>query len=158
MCRSALQAAQRDAERRLVLEVLEQNPGVETLEVAVDAARFPSLKNDVARVALLIAQKASGQAADVRALLGRVGITPVKLEIVKAEYGADGAFRDVTETLRKQAGDLPLVTLPGRSYNASFGGDPAPGTRKQLKVSYRIDGKAGEATFAENETIMLPIP
>jgi hypothetical protein len=48
--------------------------------------------------------------------------------------------------------------LPKANYNASFGGDPAPNVVKQLKVSYRINGKAGEATFGENEVVLLPMP
>jgi hypothetical protein len=53
---------------------------------------------------------------------------------------------------------MPLITLPSPTYSASFGGDPAPGTAKQLKVQYRINGKAGEASFAENSVIVLPMP
>ena len=40
----------------------------------------------------------------------------------------------------------------------SFGGDAAPGSPKQLKIQYRLNGKAGEATFAENDVIVLPVP
>ena len=42
--------------------------------------------------------------------------------------------------------------------NSSFGGDPAPNAVKQLKIQYKINGKAGEATFAENALIVLPMP
>ena len=48
--------------------------------------------------------------------------------------------------------------MPSTSYNSSFGGDPVPGVRKQLKVQYRINGKAGEVSFPENATVMLPMP
>jgi hypothetical protein len=34
----------------------------------------------------------------------------------------------------------------------------APGVVKQLRIEYRINGKSGEATFAENALILLPIP
>ncbi len=37
-------------------------------------------------------------------------------------------------------------------------GDPLPGVVKQLKIQYRINDKPGEASFAENATIMLPTP
>jgi hypothetical protein len=50
-----------------------------------------------------------------------------------------------------------VITLPV-PYNAAFGGDPVPNTAKQLKVQYRINGKAGEATFPENAVIDLPNP
>ena len=82
----------------------------------------------------------------------------MKLEIVKAEYGVGATQRDGTAVLRKQAGDLPLITLESASYNASFGGDPLPGGAKQLKIQCRISGKAGEASFAENALIILPMP
>ena len=71
-------------------------------------------------------QKAFAQLwGDVAAALQKC---KVKVEIIKAEYGADGKWNDVTEVLRKHATDLPLITLPSLDaafpYNASFG-DPA---------------------------------
>jgi hypothetical protein len=38
------------------------------------------------------------------------------------------------------------------------GGDPLPGSVKRLKIQYRIKGKVGEASFAENALILLPMP
>ena len=32
-----------------------------------------------------------------------------------------------------------------------------PGTPKQLKIRYRLNGKAGEVSFPENATILLPM-
>jgi len=80
------------------------------------------------------------------------------VEIIKAEYGAGASRKDVTEILRKCVGGLPLISLPSSKYNDAFGGDPASGVVKQLKVQYRIDGKAGEATFPEDAAILLPVP
>ncbi len=51
-----------------------------------------------------------------------------------------------------------MITLVSTSYNVSFGGDPLPGTAKQLKIQYQINGKAGEASFAEDTLIILPMP
>ena len=51
-----------------------------------------------------------------------------------------------------------MIVLPSSSYNTSFGGDPSPDIVKELKIQYRIDGEEGQATFAENVTILLPIP
>jgi hypothetical protein len=90
--------------------------------------------------------------------LAQLGMEPGKVEIVKAEYGAGATQKDVTEALRQHVRDLPLITLPSPSYSASFGGDPVPGTVKQLKVQYRINGKPGEASFAEDAVVMLPMP
>jgi hypothetical protein len=82
----------------------------------------------------------------------------MKVEIIKAEYGAGTTQKDVTEALQRQVRDLPIITLPSRSYSASFGGDPVPGAAKQLKVQYRINGKVGEASFPEDAVVMLPMP
>ena len=64
----------------------------------------------------------------------------------------------MTEILQKQVGDLPLITLATATYNESFGGDPSPGTVKTLKVQYRLNGKAGETTFAENSMLIFSMP
>jgi hypothetical protein len=157
MCRAALDAAQRDAERQLVFEVMERYPSVGMLRLAAELAKDPALKDDMERISLVIAKQIGGS-ADVQKLMTQIGHEPVKIEIIKAQYGAGNKFKDVTDILRKHAGDFPLIVLPSSSYNSSFGGDPAPGVVKQLKVEYTIDGQRGEATFAENATIMLPKP
>lgn len=158
MCRTAMDTATRDAEKKLVLDVLERYPGIDALRLAAEAGKVPSLKNDAARVSLVIAQKIGGNSADVRKLLAQLGNTPVKLEILKAEYGEGTRQKDVTGVLKRHVRGLPLILLPDSSYNKSFGGDPASGVVKQLKVRYRINGKEGEATFPEDATIMLPTP
>jgi len=105
MCRAALRAAKRDAEKQLVLEVLERYPSVETLKLAVELAKTPSLKKEASATSLAIAQKIGGNAVDVQKLLVQVGQGPVKVEILKAEYGAGTKFVDVTETIRKHVRD-----------------------------------------------------
>jgi hypothetical protein len=82
----------------------------------------------------------------------------VKLEIVKAEYGAGAKVKDVTAALRKHAKSYRIIFLPDSNYNESLGGDPAPGAPKQLKIVYRVDGKEGEVTLGENAMIVLPMP
>jgi hypothetical protein len=94
----------------------------------------------------------------VNKILAAANLERVKVEIVKAEYGSGSTQKDVTALLQKQVGDLPLINLTTANYNTAFGGDPAPNSVKQLKVQYRINGKAGEATFAENALILLPMP
>ena len=158
MCRLALQIAERDAEKKLVLEVIDRYPSVNMLPVAVEAAKIPSLKSYAGAIALATAQRVGSQSADLRKMLAEVGHKPVKVEIIKAEYGAGAKFKDVTAILRRHVCEFPVIVLPSTSYNASFGGDPAPQVVKQLKVEYRIDGKPGEASFAEDSTIMLPVP
>jgi len=157
LCRAALTAATRPAEQKLVLEVLMRYPNADTLSVAVAAAKIPGLKEDAANAAAAIARKLSGGDQNSQRLLAKLQ-TPVKLEIVKAEYGAGGTQKDVTEVVRRAAGDLPLIILPSPSYNDSLGGDPVPGTQKRLRVQYRINGEAGDAAFPENALILLPMP
>jgi HEAT repeat protein len=158
MCRLALANAKRDAEKKLVLTILARYPSLEMLKLAVETARTPSLKADAARTSLVIAQKIGGHSADVEKLLAQVGHDPVKVEILKAEYGANGQSKDVTGMLRKQVRGFSLILLPSTDYNSSFGGDPAPGTPKQLKIRYRLNGKEGEVSFPESVSILLPVP
>ncbi len=158
MCQNALDAASRADEQKLVLAVLERYPSVDTLRVAVRASELRGLKDDATRVAMIIAQKIGGKTSDSQRLLAEIGLSPVKVEILKAEYGAGDKLRDVTKTLQQQVRDLPLIVLPKATYNESFGGDPVPGTTKQLKIQYRVNGKTADALFAENAAIMLPMP
>lgn len=158
MCAKAFEAARYVAEQKLVLEVLKRYPTMQMLKLAIQAAQTPELKEDATQTALAIAQKVGGNQATAQQLLGKIGLDRIKVEIVKAEYGAGSTRKDVTEVLRLQVDDLPLITLASGSYNAAFGGDPAPGIVKQLTVQYRINGKPGEASFAENATILLPVP
>src|SRR5262249_41859441 len=158
MCRIALETAKQPAEQKKVLDVLKKYPNLENLKLAVRAAQVPELKGEATSVAMAIAQKVGGKAAEVQDLLAKVGLEKVKVEIVKAEYGAGATQKDVTEVLQKQVGDSLLIALPAEGYNASFGGDPVPNTPKQLKIQYKVNGKAGEAAFAENALILLPMP
>ncbi len=158
MCQRAMEVAERNEEKALALAVLERYPSADTLRVAIAASETPELKNDAQRVTLAIIQKldpASGETAD---LLAKIGLRPAKVEIIKAEYGAGDTQRDVTEALQRQVQNLCLIALPSSTYNESFGGDPAPGVVKKLKVHYRIDGKEGEVSFAENSVLLLPMP
>jgi HEAT repeat protein len=158
MCKNAFDAATQPAEKKLVLDVLKRYPSIDGLKLSIQALQIAELKEDATGATLAIAQKLGSNAAEVRDLLSKAGMEPVKVEIVKAEYGSDTAQKDVTETLRKHVGDLALIALPNQSFNASFGGDPSPGTPKRLKIVYKINGKSGETTFPENSLIVLPMP
>ena len=158
MCQKAFDTARRSGERNLVLDVLQRYPSIENLKLAIAALSQPEVKDNAYQTALTIAQKLDDKGDEVKALLAKAGIDKVKLEIVKAEYGAGDNRKDVTEELQKQARDYPLILLSKRSYNGSFGGDPAPGAPKDLRVEYRINGKPGAATYPEDAVIVLPIP
>ena len=158
MCQNAVDATKRTTEHKLVLDVLKLHPSAEGLRLAVKLTKRPELKAEASAAALAIAQKVAGKGVDINQLIAGVGLDKVRLEIVKAEYGAGAKTKNVTAVLRKQAGDLPLITLASGTYNASFGGDPAPGVVKQLKVEYKINGRPGDASFPENAIIILPMP
>jgi HEAT repeat protein len=158
MCRIAMETAQRTAEKKLVLEVIGRYPSAAMLSLALEAAKIPELKSEAVAVAMMIAERTGGQSAQLAKLLRETGQAMVKIEIVKAEYGAGTSFKDVTTILRKHVHDFPVIVLPSPSYNAAFGGDPAPGVRKELKVQYRMADQPGEVSFAENATIVLPAP
>ncbi len=158
MCRAALKTAQRKAEYILILNTMKKYPGLGMLRLAVEAAKNNEIKAQAAEVMMVIAQKIGGKSADVKRLLAQVKQEPVKIEIIKAEYGAGNKNKDVTGVLKKHAGGFPLIILPSESYNAAFGGDPVPGTVKQLKIHYRMNGKEGRVTLQENAPVMLPVP
>jgi len=163
MCEQALAAAKQPAEQKMVLDVLKRYPSLGGLKLAIATgkgagAKNAGLRDDAQAAALAITAKLGTQAPEAKKLLEQLDLGKVKLEIVKATYGAGNNVKDVTAQLQKAAGGLPLVTLPNENYNAAFGGDPAPGTTKQLKVQYKLNDKAGEATFAENALIVLPVP
>jgi len=158
MCRAALQTAQRTEEKKLVLEVIGRYPNAEMLSLALEAVRIPELKNEAMAVAMIVAEKAGGRSAELQKMLHEMGQGTVEIELVKAEYGAGTNVKDVTTILRKHVRNFPVIILPSPNYNATFGGDPAPGVVKQLKVQYRMAGKPGEISLAENATIVLPMP
>ncbi len=161
MCQKAFDASRLPADQKQVLDVLKLHPSLEGLKLAIKTKQVAELKDDATQATLVIAQKltSKGEKGDeVKELLSKAGFEKVKLEIIKAEYGSGSTQKDVTAVLQKQAGDLPLITLASDSYNTSFGGDPMPGSVKQLKIQYRINGKTGEASFAEDALIILPMP
>ena len=158
MCRTAMAITKRDAEKKLVLDVLTRYPSLEGLQLASEAAKTASLKPDATKAVLVISQKISGKSPQVRQILAQLGQKQVKIEILGAEYGAGKKSKDVTGLVRQSVHGLPLLILKNSNYNQAFGGDPAPGTVKELKVEYSLNGKKGKAVFAENATIILPNP
>jgi hypothetical protein len=158
MCEKAFAAARRPQEQQLVLELLQRYPAPQSLAVAIRAMKEPQLKDQATAATLVLAQQLAAQGHDVAKQLSQAGFEKVKLEIVKAEYGAGTTQKDVTAILQQRAGDLPVILLPSARFNESFGGDPAPGTAKQLKIRYRVNGKPGEVTIDENSMIVLPLP
>jgi len=158
MCQQAIDLAIRPNEQKLALDVLTLRPSAAGLSVAIGAQKLPGIEQEARAAALAIAAKLGEQGIDIRESISSAGLAPVDLEVISAKYGAGAKQKDVTKDLRRLARDLPLITLPSRSYNASFGGDPAPGVAKQLTIEYRLNGKSGQATLDENALILLPLP
>lgn len=156
MCRTALDVADREADKRLVLEVLLRYPSEEMRAIALEAAEDPALKDQALLVVMGMASEGINR-AELGRVLAQAGQKPVELEIIKAEYGAGDKIKDVTDILRKHAKNYRVIFLPSSSYNNVFG-DPISGTAKKLKIKYRIDGQEGEVSLPENATIVLPVP
>ena len=73
------------------------------------------------------------------------------VEIIKAEYGSGRQWADVREIICHR---LATETKSFPADHQTFG-DPAPGIKKILKLTYRIGAEARNAVFQENETVVL---
>ena len=76
-----------------------------------------------------------------------------RLRILRAYYGAEGQFVDVTDSLRGQMNDGRLFI---RVDNRSMGADPLPGQRKWLRVLYFFDGERKSVVVEEKTDLQLP--
>jgi len=75
------------------------------------------------------------------------------LHVMRAQYGADYRFLDVTRLLNSSMqGDQ--LTL--RITNENMGGDPAPERPKILTVFYVYNGQPARVTVNEKDTLNLP--
>jgi len=75
------------------------------------------------------------------------------LRILRAYYGADGQFMNVTDTLRSRVDDGRLLV---HVDNYNMGGDPLPGTHKWLRVLYMYDGQRQNIVVDERTNLQLP--
>ena len=156
MCQQAWQICQKPAEQKLLLEILKRYPGPETFRLAAEARQVPEIKADATAAMLAISQALGNNSKELELLLSKDGLRKVQLEIVRAEYGAGESQTEVTKVLQRLAKDQAWIPLPSANYNEVFSGDPAPGMPKQLTIQYRLDGKPGKVTLAENAMIFLP--
>lgn len=78
---------------------------------------------------------------------------PRGLQILRAYYGAEGQFVNVTEAVRSQVAD-------GRLYlhvdNYSMGADPLPGVHKRLRIMYMVGDDRRNVVVDEKTDIQLP--
>jgi hypothetical protein len=75
------------------------------------------------------------------------------LQILRAEYGAEGQYVNVTDTLRSRINDGRLFLFVD---NYNLGVDPAPGVHKHLRVSYIQDGDRRRTEVDEKTELRLP--
>jgi hypothetical protein len=75
------------------------------------------------------------------------------LQILRAYYGAEGQFMNVTEALRSRVDDGQLFL---RVDNYSMGGDPLPGEHKWLRVLFTVDGQRRNVVVEEKTDLRLP--
>jgi hypothetical protein len=73
MCKNAMAAARTADERKLVLEVLQRYPNIETLKLAVQAAQTSDVKEDAKATAKAMSQKMR-KTDEVRHLLSKAGV------------------------------------------------------------------------------------
>lgn len=77
------------------------------------------------------------------------------LQILRADYGTQNHFADVTSRLNSQ---IQNNTLRLRITNDTMGGDPADDRRKTLTIWYLYDGRAANVVVNEKDTLTLPGP
>jgi hypothetical protein len=90
---------------------------------------------------------------DTLALPGSNDYISGNLRILRAQYGADYRYFDVTDRLNSQ---LQGDQLSLRITNDTMGGDPAPDKRKQLTVVYFFNGQQCRARVHEKDALNLP--
>ncbi len=74
MSRKAWEAAERDIERRMVLQVLERYPSIDMLEIAVEAAKIPGVRDEAIQTAQFVSGKLGKNSKPVRDLMSQLGI------------------------------------------------------------------------------------
>lgn len=75
------------------------------------------------------------------------------LHILRAFYGAQGQFMDVTELLRRKVDGNRLHM---HINNDTMGGDPGPKVHKHLRVLYVYNGEQRNATVPESSDLRIP--
>lgn len=75
------------------------------------------------------------------------------LQVLRAYYGAEGQFANVTDAVRSRIDDGRLFL---RVDNYSLGVDPLPGVHKSLRVLYLLDGQRRNIVVDEKTDLRLP--
>jgi clan AA aspartic protease (TIGR02281 family) len=77
------------------------------------------------------------------------------ITIVKAEYGRDAKWVDVTEALRAGIKRDPFTPIGGDDNLLGNKPDPAPGRSKSLHVTYLVDQEKHDETIEEGHSHLL---
>jgi len=80
-------------------------------------------------------------------------VLPAKLQILKALYGINNTWMDVTTIAHNHVEDDEKIVLV--IDNHVFGRDPAPNIKKKLRVDYIFNGKRLTKEFEEGETLII---
>jgi hypothetical protein len=75
-------------------------------------------------------------------------------DIIRAEYGAQDTWKDVTEQVRKEIEDNILSIM----VSNDIAGDPVFGVSKILKVKYRLNGENKRAEVREGAVLKINDP
>ena len=75
------------------------------------------------------------------------------LRVLRAYYGAEGQFMNVTDALQQRIDDGRIYV---RVDNYNMGGDPLPGHRKWLRVLYLHNGERRSVVVDEKTDLQLP--
>ena len=90
---------------------------------------------------------------DVLEIPGTQGYSEGDLHILRAQYGADYRYHDVTALLNSR---VQNDSLNLQINNDTMGGDPADDKRKTLVVSYLYQGETNTVRVNEKEYLTLP--
>jgi len=75
------------------------------------------------------------------------------LRVLRAYYGAEGQFANVTDAVQSRIDDGRLIL---RVDNYSMGVDPVPGVHKSLRVLYLYNGQRRNVVVNEKTNLQLP--
>ena len=87
------------------------------------------------------------------AIYGKIKISGNKLKIMKAIYGNDEHFIDITKELNDKVDNNKLKEI----LSNSIAGDPIKGTAKKGIIEYKYNGQSRKQEYKEGNTIELPL-
>ena len=137
--------------------VLARYPSVETLAVAIKATEKPAMKKEAEQAIFQMAPKLVGKSPEAEQMLAKAGIEVPRMEIIKADTSRRRAGRrDRSSAIagQRDATNLaPLGEVQRELWRRS-----RSGRRQATQGAIPHQRQGGEATFAEDAEIDLPLP